>query len=594
VVHVTTLADDGPGSFRQAVTDSALGPRTIVFDVGGYIVLKSRLVLDDPFVTIAGQSAPAPGVCLRSAPFGVSGTSDAIVRFLELRVGGDPGLDYDGISLAGSDHSIIDHASVSWATDEAFSSRSSRNVTLQRTILAEALNSTAASHLNCNCTGAAALHGFAASIGGDTGSYHHNLLAHNEGRNWSLVGGLDASGAYAGRLEVYNNVVYNWGSRAADGGAHEVDFVGNCYKEGPSTATHGILDAKLEWTGSGTRAFHYGGNVLRASDGSVVCGGSDDECGRRYTLSNGQILDWSPWAAAPFFPSRAGVQGADDAYKDVLFDVGATLPVPDRHDLRVREEVRSGTVWGAGSVTGKPGLPDRESDVGGFPSLLETRRDANFDSDGDGLPDWWETRIGTGTRSASGDASDANADPDGDGFTNLEDYLDWMASPNVVCATGGTIAVNLAALTRGYANGPAWKAASSPCADLSIQDSLLTIAPRGGVDGCGVSSLEFTVVDREGSSKTRRLGLRIESPVDVEGRSMIGEPRWRLTGGRVGFLSPVPGTLAIRDVSGKLEIAIPVDASEWVALPESNGRVRLAVFAGAGIRRTRLLPPMPH
>ena len=134
----------------------------------------------------------------------------------------------DGMGMASGNNSIFDHCSISWTIDEAFSSRSGLNITLQRTLISEALNE--AGHKNYP---AGTQHGYAASIGGEIGSFHHNLLAHCAGRNWSLAGGLThGTTTYAGRLDIRNNVVYNWRNRTTDGGAHEVNFVNNYYKPG--------------------------------------------------------------------------------------------------------------------------------------------------------------------------------------------------------------------------------------------------------------------------------------------------------------------------------------------------------------------------
>src|SRR5690606_688528 len=134
-----------------------------------------------------GQTAPGKGILIRGAPFGMSGAQDAVIRFVRVRLGAGP--TFDGMGMAGSDHCIIDHASISWTIDEAFSSRSARNITLQRTLISECLN--VAGHQNYD---PGTEHGYAASISGDVGSCHHSLLAHCAGRNWSLAGGLDGNG----------------------------------------------------------------------------------------------------------------------------------------------------------------------------------------------------------------------------------------------------------------------------------------------------------------------------------------------------------------------------------------------------------------
>ncbi|MSU28200.1 MAG: hypothetical protein EXS27_09850, partial [Pedosphaera sp.] len=184
VIEVTNLDDSGPGSLRAAV--EAEGPRTVVFNVSGLITLESKLVVKNSFLTLAGQTAPGRGICVRKFNLGMMGASDVIIRHLRVRPGNLAGLTLDGMGMASSDHCIIDHCSISWTQDEAFSSRGARNITLQRTLISEALN--AAGHKKYP---PGTQHGYAASIGGNVGSFHHNLLAHNAGRNWSLAGGID-------------------------------------------------------------------------------------------------------------------------------------------------------------------------------------------------------------------------------------------------------------------------------------------------------------------------------------------------------------------------------------------------------------------
>ncbi len=201
VVYVTNLNKTGVGSLHEAITKD-IGPRTVLFAVSGLIELDARLVLSSPYVTVAGQTSPAKGITVARAPMGFTG-NDLVVQNMRVRLGYGP--TYDGMGLTGSNHSIIDRSSISWTIDEGFSSRNAKNITFQRSMIAECLN--VADHQNYP-SGTA--HGYAASIGGDVGSFHHNLLAHCSGRNWSLAGGLDGDGFYKGRLDLVNNVVYNW------------------------------------------------------------------------------------------------------------------------------------------------------------------------------------------------------------------------------------------------------------------------------------------------------------------------------------------------------------------------------------------------
>ena len=408
VLKVTNLNDSGPGSLRAAV--EAEGPRTVIFDVGGLITLKSPLVVRHPYLTVAGQTAPGKGICLRGYNFGVLGTHDVIIRYIRVRPGDISGETLDGMGLASSDHCMVDHCSISWTLDEAFSSRGARNITLQRTLIAEALNE--AGHRKYP---PGTRHGYAASIGGQIGSFHHNLLAHCAGRNWSLAGGLNQSGRHAGWLDIRNNVVYNWHHRTTDGGAARVQFVNNYYKPGPATEWFWMLRPQREGVPRfGPQDYHVAGNVL---EGRV---GPEEKWGG-VRLWPGEAPEQYLYDQ-PFFDPLVYTHSAADAFHDVLANVGCNFPVQDELDRRILEEVRTGTARFRGSRTGLPGLPDSQADVGGWEEYPEVHRPPGWDTDDDGMPDGWERRAGLNPA----DPADAHQDRDGDGYTNLEEYLGWL------------------------------------------------------------------------------------------------------------------------------------------------------------------------
>ena len=384
VVYVTNLNDSGEGSFRWAATELE-GPRTILFDVSGIIPLESRLVINKD-VTVAGQTAPGKGICFRKNPIGLN--HDNIMRFVRMRLGHGPTA--DGIGMAGVSEGIVDHCSISWTIDEAFSSRNAKNITLQRTLISEALS--IAGHKNyADGTD----HGFAGSISGDIGSFHHNLLANCSGRNWSLAGGLDGAGYLQGRLDIFNMVVYNWCRHACYNGAHEVNFVNNYYKRGPATnqtnATKIMLTADEQQCAAAplpVRGGVRGGVCIFA--GNVMPGVFDEtnqEKGRTPNGAKEKYNDehyYKQWVDEPFFPSYAKIESARDAYKTVLSDVGANMPVLDDHDVRIVDETLNGTYHYVGSRSGHYGLIDSSN-----------------------------------PQSPADDFSDSNADPDGDGYTLL-------------------------------------------------------------------------------------------------------------------------------------------------------------------------------
>jgi hypothetical protein len=414
VIAVNNLNDSGPGSLREAL--EAQGPRTVIFNVGGLITLESRLIIrkTNSDLTIAGQTAPGKGICVRKYNLGMMGASNVIVRYLRVRPGNISGQTLDGMGMASSDNCIIDHCSISWTLDEAFSSRGAKNITLQRTLISEALNE--AGHKNYP---PGTQHGYAASIGGDIGSFHHNLLAHCAGRNWSLAGGLEKkTGAYAGRLDIRNNVVYNWKNRATDGGAHEVNFVANYYKPGPSTQRFHALNAQYGGF-PGTQQYFFDGNMMPGHFGLT-----NQTAGRIATTERGGTVptNYSPWVNAPFFESQVKTHSAEESFENVLANVGCSFPMLDEHDQRVIQEVRSGAHKFKGSKTGLPGLPDSQDDVGGWDNYPEVHRPSNWDTDRDGMPNDWEKKYGLDPD----DPTDGVKDLNGDGYTNLEKYLNSL------------------------------------------------------------------------------------------------------------------------------------------------------------------------
>jgi len=414
VIAVTNLNDSGPGSLRAAV--EAEGPRTVVFEVSGRIILQSRLIIRGAHsqLTIAGQTAPGLGICVSNFNLGMLGARDVIIRYVRVRPGNTSGTTLDGMGMASADNCIIDHCSISWTLDESFSSRGAHNITLQRTLISEALN--AAGHKKYP---PGTEHGYAASIGGDVGSFHHNLLAHCAGRNWSLAGGLNKPDhTYAGRLDIRNNVVYNWKHRTTDGGAHEVNFVNNFYQPGPATKFFFALNAQYGGF-PGTQQYYVAGNVMPG-----YFGVDEQERGRTASTERGGRLPetYRSWVDAPFFESFVRTQTAEEAYANVLANVGCNFPALDPHDQRIIAETRAGTTTFKGSVTGLPGLPDSQDDVGGWDDYPEVHRPSDWDTDRDGMPDTWERAHGLNPA----DAADGARDRNHDGYTNLEDYLNSL------------------------------------------------------------------------------------------------------------------------------------------------------------------------
>ena len=491
VYHVTNLNNDhNPGSLLYGLKDLE-GPRTIVFDVSGLIVMDFSSVFTDKYITLAPQTAPGKGICLKHCNLGF--TNENIVRHLRARRGyGDTG----NAMGCGSDNCIIDHCSALWGTDETFSTREGKNLTFQYSMIAEALG--IADHKNYD---AGKNHGFAATIGGEVGTFSHNLLINCQGRNWSLGGGLDGAGYAKGKLDIFNNVCYNWGGRATDGGAHEVNFVANYYKVGPANGTKCLLNAQLENIGLGTQSYHVKGNIRQEINNGKL---TQDKLGDtyKYTLYDGKVLDWQVWSDVPFFPSYATIHTAEQAFKIVMSNSGATMPCRDDQHKRMQYEAVSGTYTYTGSRSGIKGQIDNESDCGGFEAFPEESRDADWDTDQDGIPNWYEKLVGTDVNVANN-----NDDPDKDGWTQLEDYIEFMSHPYIIIPANSEKAISLKEHFYGFTNSPEYSVEN---AETSLQcivaDTLLTVK-SGAVQG--LFPMTMTVTDADGDSYSQRLTVAV-------------------------------------------------------------------------------------
>jgi hypothetical protein len=505
VIEVTNTNDSGPGSLRDALLGN-YGPRTVVFTTSGLITLESDVIINinTPYITLAGQTAPGKGICTRKYQLGMSGGRDAIVRDVRSRPGNIAGVTLNGSGMSGSDNCIMDHVSISWGIDEELSTRTSKNITFQHSLISEALN--IAGHQNYP---AGTAHGYAASIGGEIGSFHHNLLAHNEGRNWSLAGGLDSNGSFAGSMDIFNNVVYNWGHRTTDGGSHAVNFVNNFYKPGAASSFFYALSAQYD-NFPGTQQYFFDGNIMPGHFGT-----NNETTGRNATTGTGSVpTNYSPWVSAPFFPSYAVIQPVTNAYESVLSDVGCNQPAIDEHDARVIGETLNGTYTytGTGPYGGSPGLPNSQTDVGGWDNYPVLIRAANYDSDHDGIPDWWETLKGLNPNSAAGDFSDSNGDPDGDEYTNLEDYLNWMAAPHFDCLTNGTVDIDLAQFARGLTNNAYTFTVSGATNGTVTLLTNRTARFTTTITTNQLAKFTFTATDSLGVALTNIIGVHITPP----------------------------------------------------------------------------------
>jgi pectate lyase len=378
-------------------------PRTVLFKVSGTIELKSDLVISSPYITIAGQTAPGDGICLKDYLLKVKRTHDVVIRFLRVRPGIAGGNPDDAINIDHSRNVIIDHCSASWSTDETVNTwHGSYDITVQWCLISEPLNFSLHGRP----------HGYAASIGGKRASYHHNLFANAAGRNPSVSAGLEASDKV---FDFSNNVVFNWQHRTCDGKPERINFTANYYKPGPATREHVKRRlVKIE------DASKYGYISKWYISDNIIEGYpqySEDNWSGAVDFDEGTSIE-NNRSYTPFENGGYVVRDADEIYEEVLDHVGAVLPRRDIIDERIIREVRTGeTTYGDGMI-------DRVEQTEGWPVLKSAP--APEDTDKDGMPDEWEEQHGLDP----GDPADGNQDRDGDGFTNLEEYLNSLVRKN--------------------------------------------------------------------------------------------------------------------------------------------------------------------
>ncbi|MBL8173354.1 MAG: hypothetical protein JNK48_01705 [Bryobacterales bacterium] len=380
ILFVHNLNDAGPGSLRAALETK--GPRIVLFRVAGIVELKSPISVTEPFLTLAGQSAPGGGICLRGAELRIE-THDVIVRHIRVRTGDIAARERDGLFIgAEARNVIVDHCSVSWAIDENLSpSGAIADITVQWSIIAEGLNR------SVHHKGAHGYGTLARAVGGVT--FHHNLWAHNQGRNPRL--GDNYGKPPFPTFDVRNNVIYNPGGSNVVGDELTVNYTGNYIKPGPDTR---IRNGIFGPTAKAKPRFFVQGNVIE---------GMPDLTASPQKLFDKAVELLTAPAAAPAVETQPAAQ----AFDIVLNQAGATLPKRDAVDARIVSEVRAG----AGAII------DSQWEVGGWPKYEHARPPR--DSDRDGMPDDWELARNLNPRSPA----DAAQDRDGDGYTNIEEYL---------------------------------------------------------------------------------------------------------------------------------------------------------------------------
>lgn len=479
VLHVTTLEDNNnEGSLRWALNQS--GKRIIVFDVSGTIELKSTLTFSKDDVTILGQTAPGEGITLAYYTLEPK-ASNVIIRFLRSRRSQvkDVNDGADAFFERQRANIIIDHCSFSWSIDEVASFYDNTNTTFQWSTVAEGL---------CNAGHGKGAHSYGGIWGGKGSSFHHNMIAHVQNRaprfngaryqwtgvyggekyenitTWLKNGKTGLNTVVAEQVDFRNTIIYNWGNGngcyGGPGGGY-INIVNNYYKAGPGTsAKTRVTQVTVGASGNSTPEQLYGYASRYYINGNYVTAAKDPENydWEGVTYDSGlYLIDGERWMAdkehiygedqvykknvsgvdcisvkvdQPVNAGEVTTHTAQEAYEKVLQYVGASL-YRDAVDARYVEECRTGTT--TYKVSSNPaGILDKINDPNGtqdsktasFPKLKEEKRPADYDTDGDGIPDAWEIANGLNPNDIT-DGSAYTLDPRG-WYTNIEVYANSL------------------------------------------------------------------------------------------------------------------------------------------------------------------------
>lgn len=455
VYIVDSLSNSGTGTLREAA--EASGPRIVVFEVGGIIDLDENIIITDPYVTIAGQTAPGDGIVLRGASLRVEGSSssvgthDVIIRGIRVRptdigsIGTDDEDTRHAVVIGNKNANttwpattdvIVDHCSFSWSTDEMFTLWSgAEDVTISNNIFYKPSDSSN--------------HNYAVMFGpgSESISYHHNIISHSLQRNPVAGGGQDATTDLPGAtiVEVINNVNYNckaWGHFAVNrnqyyGSAQpqEIVYRDNYVKAGAdSSATHNVEAKSAAQAGDNNYVetnseLFFDGNLTPARTSQ-----SDDEwdiCGAATCDTTLKVT------SSPFTASGITITEASANFDNLVMDddgMDGDIPRMGAYPRDIVDEIaieEAATIdtsetdedfWGTDGEYG-PG-PDTATCTNDFENNRDTfpcyaSGTAPTDTDSDGMPDTWEDDHGLDDT----DAEDAHDDRDSDGYTNIEEYI---------------------------------------------------------------------------------------------------------------------------------------------------------------------------
>jgi len=468
---VTNLNDSGAGSLRDGIATAPASGRTILFNVSGTIALNSNLTVNKPRITIAGQSAPGGGICLKNWSLRVD-ANDIIIRHIRSRLGTDANREDDAITVWNGINVILDHCSASWSVDEVLSSTGKTdNLTTQWCYVTEALD---------NSIHSKGPHGYGSIVASYLPgrlSWHHNLYAHNQSRN-------PRPGSYDGSIiqfDFRNNVLYNWGFfcgySAGSPEATDMNYVGNYLIKGPGSTT----DSAFRGGGPSTRIFQSGNKIDLNKNATF------DGTDTGWSMFSGT---YTQQTTAFDFNQTTTTESADLALQRVLSQVGAMPWNRDTKDSAIATNVIAGT----------GGFVDSTSEAGGYPILASATPPP--DNDLDGMPNSWESAFGSDLNVAN-----HNADADGDGYTDLEEYLNWLAAPHAITPKDQSVDIDLA-VQNGNRSGLTYTVSNPVNGTVTLLPDGHTarFTPTPGFQGLGGFNFSFTA---SGQTVVQAVGVAI-------------------------------------------------------------------------------------
>ena len=496
IYHVTTLADSGTGSFRDAVSSSG---RTIVFDVGGYISLNSAVSAKSN-LTIAGQTAPGGGIGFKGGEISFAGQANIIMRHVRIRPGSDTAsTSDDALSLYQAKNAIFDHCSIEFAPWNNIdgvgdSTHVITNITFMNCIIANPTYQQFGCHSE--------------SVGG-TWSWFYNVFANSHNRNPLAK----VNDVFINNAEYNNSAGYTTHTSTK----FKHDVVNNYFVAGPASSS-----SNFPWYEMDNNQSIYFTNNLYDSDKNGTLGGSTTAPLPGYQ-GGGTILaaPWSIWV------TNVSLMSAPLAWRNDVSLAGA-LPRDDMDNLVISQmnTLGHGTAGtGAGTAGPSGGLYSSQTSTGlgnnGYGTILGGA--TPVDSDGDGMPDYWELATGSDPFAANSLTNTA------DGYTLLEHYINFLAGPHTVTQTNAAVDVDLTQYTAGFAASAIYTVSGGSNGVVSlVSGSTAHFVPTANF--AGVGSFNFTVND--GVAQTNKISVLVtpvSAPQDLTWRGDGSGNVWNTT-----------------------------------------------------------------